>query len=142
MYNGNKCVFDSNRCRTTNKTCSDSGKEAECNLIAKSGVSNQDKKFCRYFPSSTPSCIEANKYCSDYREGDSTYWENSIKPYNEAEDKIDITSKCIFLDSRCHKVPKQCHEADSNPVLCSLISPKIKDNNKMYCAFINGACTL
>ena len=142
LYNGKKCVFDSNRCRTINKTCSDAGSEEECNLIAKSGVSNPDKKVCRYFSSSTPSCIETYKYCSDYRGGDSTFCESSIKPYNEAEDKIDITSKCVFLDSRCHKVPKQCHEADSNPVLCSLISPKIKDNNKMYCAFIDGACTL
>ena len=153
LYDGKKCKFDSksSRCRTYNKTCSEVNTKEECKLIAKSGVSNPDKKVClwlyerfgespRYTYSYT--CKETYKYCSDYREGDDYFCENYIKPFNESEDKIDITSKCIYEDSKCEKVPKKCDDTDvvNNPILCSLVSPKIKDNNKMYCAFVGGIC--
>jgi len=159
LYDGKKCKFDSksNRCRTYNKTCSEAYSKEECKLIAKSGVSNPDKKVClwlneRFRESGSGSgsvsytykytCKETYKYCSDYREGNDYFCENYINPFIETEDKIEITSKCVKIGSRCYKVPKECKDAGTNPFLCSLISPKIKDNNKMYCAFIGGSCTL
>ena len=139
LFNGKKCRWDYelNRCYTVNKTCEEAGSKQECNLIAKSGVSNPDKKVCRYIYSN---CIETYKYCSDFRGVDSTFCENYIEPFNMTEDKVDITVKCKYDDDRCHRVPKSCSEADGNPVLCSLISPNIKDNDTMYCAYIGNNC--
>ena len=153
LHNGKICIFDSktNRCRTENKTCSEAGSREECELIAKSGVSDPDKFVCHwsYYNNngnqlSYPSCYETYKYCSDYRGENSDFCQNSIHPYNETDDKIDITSKCKYeTDIGCQKVNKECRDDDvkNNPVLCGLISPKIQDNKLKYCSFINGECT-
>ena len=155
LFDGKKCEFDyiTERCRTKNKTCSEAHSKEECNLIAESGVLNPDRKVCRYiqkpeyddsgnFIKTVDVCMETYKYCSDFRESNRYFCENYIKPFNEEEDKIDITSKCKYEDGRCQKVPKECSEADGNPVLCSLISPKIQDHEVKYCAYIGNQCKL
>ena len=55
---------------------------------------------------------------------------------------MDIGYKCQIRDPKvgCEKIPKDCADAGNNPILCSLISPNIRNNNKMYCAFISGRC--
>ena len=137
---GKICEFELNRCRSKNKTCSEVTTEEECKLVAESGVSNPDRKVCRWLEeydlSTTPptatsnyKCMETFKYCSDYRGGNQSFCEKYINPFNEAGDKLDISFKCEYEDSRCQKVPKKCTEANGNPVLCSLISPNIQDHN-------------
>jgi hypothetical protein len=37
LYDGKKCVFESDRCRTKNKTCSEVTTKEECKMIALSG---------------------------------------------------------------------------------------------------------
>lgn len=150
LYDGKKCVFDSNtnRCLSKNKTCSEVNTKEECNFIAKSGVSNPDKLVCRFFEEYDASgkdisyCMETYRYCSDYRGEDPNFCEEKIKPYIELEDRIDIAYKCQLEDKRCQKVPKECTDTDvvNNPFLCTLISPTIQDNNVKYCTFINGQC--
>lgn len=151
LHNGKKCVEDpnTNRCLTQNKTCSDAKSREECELIVQSGVSNPDKFVCHwsefdeYGYSTTLKCRETYKFCSDYRGTNQNFCQNSIQPYNETEDKIDITSKCKYESNiGCQRVTKECEDSDvvGNPVLCGLISPKIQDNKVKYCAFISGQC--
>ena len=148
LYDGKKCVLESDRCRTKNKTCSEVSTKEECKMIALSGSSNPDKRVCDFFEeydaSGAPTdsyCMETFKYCSDYRGTNATFCVNYIKPYNETENKIDITSKCKYESGiGCQRVPKECSEADGNPVLCALISPKIQDNKIKYCAYIGDDC--
>jgi hypothetical protein len=161
LLDGKRCEWDSSRerCITINKTCSEAESKEECNLIAKSGVSNPDKLVCRWLEyddsgdptyetgssggsSTVPTyaCRETYKYCSDYRGTVPNFCNNNIKPYNETEDKIDITLKCEYEDGKCERVHKKCSEADGNPVLCALISPKIQDNDIKYCAYIDNKC--
>ena len=161
LLDGKYCEWDYSRerCITKNKTCSEVFTKEECNLIAKSGVSNPDKLVCRWLeydnsgnPTTEPdpsggsgtvptfACRETYKYCSDYRGTVDTFCDNNIKPYNETEDKIDITLKCKYEDGRCERIPKECSEANGNPVLCALISPKIQDNDIKYCAYIGNNC--
>ena len=149
LYNGNKCEYDNSlgRCITINKVCSDAETEEECKLIAKTGVIDPERKVCDYIGSS---CIENYKYCSDFRiflssDDISTISQSmvneikgfceNIKPYDELGEKIDIYSKCIFEeDVGCQRVPLDCKDA-KNPLLCNLISPKIKDNSVKHCVF-------
>jgi hypothetical protein len=161
LLDGKRCEWDSSRerCITKNKTCSEVFTKEECNLIAKSGVSNPDKLVCRWLEYDdngiattepdpddstvvipTYACRETYKYCSDYRGTVSDFCNNNIKPYNETEDKIDITLKCEYEDGKCERVHKKCSEADGNPVLCALISPKIQDNDIKYCNYIGNKC--
>ena len=147
LYNGNKCEFIQGRCRSKNKICSEAKTEAECKLIAKTGVTDPDKKICEYTGSS---CREQFKYCSDYREvcaqpasGTTTCETNcrAIKPYDESGESLDIYSRCEYeYGVGCQRVPQVCSEADGNPILCAEISPKIKDNSVKYCAYINDKC--
>ena len=148
---GKKCEFELNRCRSKNKTCSDAETEEECKLIAESGVSNPDRKVCRWLKeynlstgnAITPTnykCMETYKYCSDYRGKNQYFCKNYINPFNEEGDELDISFKCKYENSRCQKVPKECPEADGNPALCSLISPNIQDHNVKYCTYIGNLC--
>lgn len=153
LYNGKKCVFEYNLCRSKNKICDGALDKDECNLIAKTGVSDPKKKVCSYLSftetdgSSTSRCVENYKYCSDYR-GDDTTTCGNIKPYDESGDYIDETSYCGIkddidndsTDDLCQRITKQCSEADGNPILCAKISPNIKNNNKKYCAYISDNC--
>ena len=156
LFNGKKCVFESNKCVSKNKTCEEATTQDECELIAKTGVSDPNKKVCDFLTftiteggsSYTESrCVENYKYCSNYRGNDVTTCEN-IKPYDETGTYIDETAKCQIFDDidgdnskdLCQKVTKGCSDAN-NPVQCDRISPKIKDNNIKYCAFIDGSCT-
>ncbi len=148
---GKKCEFELNRCRSKNKTCSDVTTEEECKLIAESGVSNPDRKVCRWLieynltngnavSPSNYKCMETYKYCSDYRGKNQYFCKNYINPFNEEGDELDISFKCKYENSRCQKVPKECTEAYGNPVLCSLISPNIQDHNVKYCTYITNSC--
>ena len=149
LYNGNQCYLESNsntntnRCRSRKKTCGIATNEDECKIIAESGVSDPDKRVCDYvYYRGAYRCMENYKYCSDYRGTDSDICTN-IKPYDESGKNIDITSKCQYTyPNGCERVSKECTDSDvaDNPILCSLISHKIQDNNLMYCAFINGNC--
>lgn len=140
MHNGKDCYYDSEirLCRTINKTCGRANDEDECNLIAQSGVSDPDKKVCQY----NSGCEENYKYCSDYRGTDGPTC-SGIKPYDDSGNKIDRAFKCTIQYNKvgCEKISKNCSEAGNDPILCSLISPNIRDNNIKYCAFINNSCT-
>lgn len=151
LHNGKNCEHapNSDRCISKNKTCSDPTitTKGECNLISESGVSNSDKLVCRWLNydkngnSANYNCIETYKYCSDYKGNSQNFCENNIQPYLETGDKIDITSKCEYESNiGCQKIPKKCSDANGNPALCALISPKINDNEKMYCAYIGNQC--
>jgi len=157
LYNGKKCVFESDRCRSKDKICEEALNSDECKLISKTGVSDPNKKVCDYITFSITledgksdtedRCIENFKYCSDYRGRDQTTCEN-IKPYDESGNYVDETSKCelnddIDEDGRstdlCQRISKECSDAQ-NAVQCAKISLKIKDNHKKYCAYINDNC--
>ena len=142
LYNGKECEFESNRCKSRNKKCHEVTTKEECDLIAKTGVTNPDKKVC-YFTGSA--CIETYKYCSDYRETCGTncqsFCNNNIRPYDDTGENLDLTFKCIYeAGVGCQKVPKECSDANNNPFLCSLISPISKDNKVKYCAYIGNTC--
>ena len=135
-YNGKKCSYELNRCFTkTNLTCSGALTEDECKLVAKSGVSDPDKKVCQW----NSGCEENYKYCSDYRGNDDDVCTN-IKPYDESGENLDIFSHCkmdnIF---GCKRVPYECSEA-LDRYRCASISPYIKENKIKYCAFFGGTC--
>jgi len=147
LYNGNKCyeetISNTNRCRSKTKTCNmaQTNKD-ECILIAESGVSDPDKKVCDFIKYSTESyatCKENYKYCWDYR-GSVTDICEKIKPYDESGKSVDITSKCQMGNYGCERISKECTDVGNNPILCSLISEKIQDNNVQYCAFIGNDC--
>jgi len=135
LYNGRKCYSDLGRCRSIQMTsCGQAQSEKECKLIAKTAVTDPDKKVCDYI---SGSCIENYKYCSDYR--GTNYIEcQRIKPYDETGNNIDYTSKCQMINNKCQKETKTCNEAGNNPSLCAAISPKIKDNHIKYCAHTDG----
>ena len=157
LYNGIACEFVSGRCRSTNKICEEALTEEECKLINETGVTDTDKKVCDYIGSS---CIENYKYCSDFREIRTepdvvtyptehaeyitfTKTCTNIKPYDESGKNKDIYSKCIYESGvGCQRVPKDCGDSDiiNNPILCNLISPKIKDNSVKHCVFYQGQC--
>ena len=140
MHNGKKCYLDSTGlCRTKNKTCDDSySNEDECNLIAQSGVSDPDKKVCDYF---SGYCKENYKYCSDYRGNNDNNKCTNIKPYDDSGNNIDRAFKCKYTNGvGCEKISKACSEANGNPILCSLISPNIRDNNIKYCFYDGTNC--
>ena len=141
-YNGEKCFIESDKCKSKNKKCEEALDEEECKLIEKTGVFNSELKICDWLTiSSIKKCWENYKYCSDYR-GNNAEICSRIKPYNDKGDELDIGYKCQIRDPKvgCEKIPKDCADAGNNPILCSLISPNIRNNNKMYCAFISGQC--
>ena len=147
LYNGNKCyeetISNTIRCRSRQKTCEMATNKDECEIIAESGVSDPDKRVCDYVNYNSigsSRCVENYKYCSDYRGTTQDICEK-IKPYDESGKNIDITSKCQYTTSNgCERVSKECTDAGNNPILCSLISHKIQDNNVQYCAFISNNC--
>ena len=152
LYNGQQCEYDSQsgRCRTRNKFCSEARTKEECKLMnkAKIGISDPERKICGdYYYNYTYKddqnqdqtitlwkCAEIYKYCSDYKGTDDTECEN-IKPYDEKGEKIDTHSKCIRENYKCQRVNKTCEYAGNNPILCSEIRDKIKDNSIYYCRF-------
>lgn len=147
VYNGKKCYYNSDKCTSKNKICSEATSKEECKLIEKTGVSDPDRKYCEW-DSTGSNCRENYKYCSDYRPTtsytDSTIISTceKIKPFNPETNTLDLAYKCAVKDPKvgCEKVPKDCSDADSNKILCDLISPLIKDNRIKYCAFIKGNC--
>lgn len=149
VYNGKKCYYNSDKCTSKNKICSEATSKEECKLIEKTGVSDPDRKYCEWYSTSTGSyCRENYKYCSDYRPTTSSRNPTiestceDIKPYNPETNTLDLAYKCAVKDSKvgCEKVPKDCTDAGTNQILCNLISPLIKDNRIKYCAFIQGNC--
>ena len=154
VYNGKKCYYNSDKCTSKNKICSEATSREECKLIEKTGVSDPDRKYCEWDSTSETGsyCRENYKYCSDYRPTStptsssgslsSTTCEK-IKPFNPETNTLDLAYKCAVKDSKvgCEKVPKECSDAGTdNQILCDLISPLIKDNRIKYCAFIKGRC--
>jgi hypothetical protein len=154
VYNGKKCYYNSDKCTSKNKICSEAKSKEECKLIEKTGVSDPDRKYCEWYSTSHDTgsyCRETYKYCSDYRPiSTSTSSSGSlssttcekIKPFNPETNTLDLAYKCAVKDTSvgCEKVPKECREAGTNKILCDLISPLIKDNRIKYCAFIQGTC--
>ncbi len=152
LYNGKKCIYESNRCISKDKICSDATTEDECKLIAKTGVSDPKKKVCDYLSYTyseggisvtSHHCIENYKFCSDYR-GNSITTCNNIKPYDETGSYVDETSECqmkdeidgyIDNDDLCQRVSKDCSAGDNNALLCAKLSPKIKENHIKHCVY-------
>ena len=149
LYDGKTCDSSSTtRCRSNYKTCGQANSEEECKLIAKTGVSDQERKVCGYDKTLSRPCFETYKYCSDYRKicssGDNTcktFCENQIKPYDDSGENIDIRYKCKYEDDvGCQRVPVECSDAKTNPILCESFNEYIKDKDKMHCVFYGGNC--
>ena len=142
LYNGLQCESESDRCKTRNKICSEANTFEECKLIAKTGVTNPERKVCDYIGYDDDdddiidriACGETFKFCSDYRGTNRIDCEN-IKPYDKEGEKIDELSKCVLENEKCQRVPKDCSDADNNPILCNEISHNIKDNSTKYCRY-------
>ena len=142
LYDGKKCEWETNTgagttlkiCRSTFKTCSNAKTKEECKLIARTGVTDPDRKVCDWDGSS---CFENYKYCSDYRGTDPNVCKK-IKPYDESGDNVDIGFKC-FIDNDenvgCEKVPVECGDAGHSRSLCESYSQYIKDNDKKFCVY-------
>ena len=126
-------------CRSRFKTCGEAKTKEECELIAKTGVTNPERKVCSWTGSK---CVEDYKYCSDYRgDDDNESICTRIKPYDESGNNTDIGSKCIFDNNvRCQRVPVECNDAGDNPILCETYSDYIKDRDKKYCFFDGSFC--
>ncbi len=139
-------------CTSLFKTCEDADTEEECKLIAKTGVTDPERRVCSWIGThSSGSCITNYKYCSDYRrlvadDDDNdviTTIENictRIKPYDELGNNIDFGFKCVYDDAGCQKTPVECSDAGSNPILCEAYSEYIKDKDKKYCFFDGLDC--
>ena len=136
LYNGLQCEYDYNseRCRTRNKFCQEARTKEECKLIAKTGVSDPNRKVCDIIGSS---CKEIFKYCSDYRGTTPSDCKN-IKPYEFEGEKLDKYSKCELEQEtkKCQRVPMDCGYGNDNPMLCNEISPNIKNNLTKYCRYV------
>lgn len=151
LYDGKTCELPQgstvigDRCISKFKTCGQANTEEECKLIAKTGVTDPERKVCDWYknPSSgQESCIENYKYCSDYR-GDNDDDEcTRIKPYDLSGNNIEYGYKCTYDESDvgCQKVPVECEDATS-PVECTSFSDYIKDKEKQYCVYYGGKCT-
>ena len=152
QINGKKCYYTSKKCKTRNKICTEAlTNKEECLLITKKGVMDPDTRICDMYGGY---CKESYKYCSDYRGTDQSFCTN-IKPYDETGENIDPTSVCVYdytnsvnyydshRDVGCRRELHDCSYADSNDILCEMISRKleISSNNKKYCAFIGGSCS-
>lgn len=125
-------------CRSQLKTCEKADTKEECLLIAKTGVTDPERRVCSWTGSS---CIENYKYCSDFRGPNSiSSFCTRIKPYDESGNNIDIGSKCIYDVAGCQRVPVKCTDAGSNPILCETYSDYIKDKDKKYCFFDGTNC--
>ena len=147
LFDGKKCkseyINSIERCYSDFKICTDAKTEEECKLIAKTGVTDPERKVCAWFGT----CIETFKYCSDYRKicGSSdasceAFCENIIKPYDESGENIDIRFKCVYEDDiGCQRAPVDCEDT-RNPILCDLYSNYIKDREKRHCVYYNGRC--
>lgn len=152
LYNGLKCEYDkqSNKCTTKFKKCSEARTKEECKLIAKTGVSNPERKVCDFIDDGDKifeygECKEIFKYCSDYRGDNKDDCEN-IKPYDKDGENVEELYRCESEEinggvKKCQKVPKYCKDGDDNPILCAKISDNIKDKSIKYCSYqenING----
>ena len=141
LYDGKKCKWESSsgttstnikRCISNFKTCLQATTEEECKLIAKTGVSDPERKVCEWIGG----CTENYKYCSDYR-GTSTSTCSDIKPYDESGEKLDIGFKCSLEERSvgCQKVPVKCEDAKQSRSLCESYSQYIKDSDKKFCVY-------
>ena len=154
QFNGKKCVFDSTGCKPYNKICSEATSVEECLLIAKTGVSDPERRVCDYFigtggaGASTFTCYENYKYCSDYRIIGSTIDTTTartecerIKPYDSSGNNLDVTSECEYKTDNnvgCQRKLADCSKA-TTATECESISAKLESTN-FYCAFLGGQC--
>jgi hypothetical protein len=146
QFNGKKCVFDSTGCKSYNKICSEATSVEECLLIAKTGVTDPERRVCDYETSAaTFTCFENYKYCSDYRTiGSSTTITaecERIKPYDSSGNNLDITSVCEYKTENnvgCQRKLADCSKAIT-ATECESISAKLESTN-FYCAFLGGQC--
>ena len=151
LYDGKTCelpqvsTVTGDRCISKFKTCGQATTEEECKLIAKTGVTDPERKVCDWYKNTSSgqeSCIENYKYCSDYR-GNNDYNKcTRIKPYDLSGNNIEYGYKCTYdeTDVGCQKVPVECEDATS-PVECTSFSDYIKDKEKQYCVYYGGKCT-
>ena len=141
QFNGKKCFFDySHGCVSYNKICSEAIDKRECKLIAKTGVSNPDRKVCTFdLYDGSETCFENYKYCSDYKviasvaEGYSFEKICSrIKPYNSEGNKIDTDYRCSYDYNGvgCKKILFLCFYA-KNAEQCAKFCDKL-DNKQHY----------
>ena len=149
LYDGKICDSISgntnsiDRCVSKFKTCTQATTEEECKLIAKTGVTNPERKVCDWIPSgqNTGECIENYKYCSDYRGNDDNNYCTRIKPYDASGNDIDYGFRCRYdSDIGCYKSPVECIDAN-NEVECASFSDYIIDKQKQHCVFIGNGCT-
>ena len=150
LYNGKFCksvrtgtteTSSNYICTSLFKKCEDADTEEECKLIAKTGVTDPERRVCSWIGShSSGSCIDNYKYCSDYRGPDVDDICSSIDPYDELGNNIDFGYKCVYDTSGCQKTPVECSDAGSNPILCEAYSEYIKDKDKKYCFFDGTNC--
>ena len=146
QFNGKKCVFDSTGCKSYNKICSEATSVEECLLIAKTGVTDPERRVCDYETSATTfTCFENYKYCSDYRTiGSSptiTAECKRIKPYDSSGNNLDVTSECEYKTENnvgCQRKLADCSKAIT-ATECESISAKLESTN-FYCAFLGGQC--
>ena len=154
QFNGKKCVFDSTGCKPYNKICSEATSVEECLLIAKTGVTDPERRVCDYITgtggagASTFTCYENYKYCSDYRTIGSTIDSTTartecerIKPYDSSGNNLDITSVCEYKTENnvgCQRKLADCSKAIT-ATECESISAKLESTN-FYCAFLGGQC--
>ena len=151
LFNGKKCKSETingiTRCYSDFKICTNAKTEEECKLIAKTGVTDPERKVCAWFKNGSPKCQETFKYCSDYRKFPDTvnntykdFCEKKIKPYDESGENIDIRFKCVYdNDIGCQRDNVECEDT-TNPILCDLFSNYIKDSEKRHCVYYNGQC--
>lgn len=150
---GIKCVYDStnNICKSkVIDKCAEARNIDECELIEKTGVTNQSRFKCYWYASSytAPStCIEHNKYCSDYAgdvaSGITLEKCKLITPFDQSGNNIEQLYKCTILEDEpevgCQKLLKDCNEANS-PSQCALISAELEKTTNKYCLFYNRKC--
>ena len=149
LYDGKICELipsniDSNgRCTSKFKTCGQAKTEEECKLIAKTGVTDPERKVCDWIMrnSSDPGiCLENYKYCSDYRDNNTDSKCTRIKPYDASGNNIDYGFICKY-DSNigCYKVTVECENAH-NPIECASFNDYIIDKDKLHCVYYGGQC--
>lgn len=151
LYNGKKCKWEINsnlnthKCKSIDKTCGDANTKEECEFIAKTGVSDPERRLCYW--TNNGDCKENYKYCSDYRKicdtssiTDCQDTCSKIKPYDNSGENPLFGFKCKYENNvGCQREPVECSDAN-NPILCNAYSQYIKDSNKKYCAFYNNQC--
>lgn len=130
-YGKYRCFLENDKtCTKDVKICSDYKEEDgyECQDYRATGTG----KVCAL---ENGKCVEKYQtenyyYCSDYRGTDREFCE-SIQPYNSFSYSPDFSSKCVYGNKGCEKLPKKCEEA-KDQTECQKIVPS---NTDKMCIF-------